>query len=278
MDIKIRIRISFIIITLFAILACSGGEMNSNDIHYDNLKDIPDSEWEKLSKKSFYFGHQSVGYNILEGVQDIIEENPKIRLQIIEIKDPKSINPGTLAHSTIGKNTQPETKIDDFFDHVKKGVGSKADAAALKFCYVDFEENSDPEALFSVYKSKIDEIQSAYPNLEFIHFTSPLTTLQTGPKAWIKKLLGRPVWGEMENINRHKYNELIRATYKGKKPILDIAEIESTYPDGSRATFESEGKTYYFLVSDYTYDIGHLNDLGRKKVAEKLLLLLVNLK
>jgi lysophospholipase L1-like esterase len=33
-----------------------------------------------------------------------------------------------------------------------------------------------------------------------------------------------------------------------------------------------DGKTYYHLVPDYTNDGGHLNETGRKLVAEQLLL------
>jgi hypothetical protein len=52
--------------------------------------------------------------------------------------------------------------------------------------------------------------------------------------------------------------------------------MESTFPDGTRETFSSDEKTYYALVPEYTYDDGHLNETGRKKAAEQLLLLLVN--
>ena len=65
--------------------------------------------------------------------------------------------------------------------------------------------------------------------------------------------------------------------YEGKEPILDIAKIESTFPNGTRCSFTRDGKTYYSMVPEYTYDGGHLNELGRKKVAEQLLILLAQL-
>jgi lysophospholipase L1-like esterase len=70
---------------------------------------------------------------------------------------------------------------------------------------------------------------------------------------------------------------LLRKNYEGKEPVFDLARIESTRPDGTRETFTQDGKTYYALVPAYTKDGGHLNKLGRKKVAEQLLLLLVSL-
>ena len=244
---------------------------------YSSLKDVPEAAWEALSKRSFYFGHQSVGYNILDGVQDLMKEYPDIKLNIVESAEPGNISPGTLTHSRVGKNTEPKTKLDDFAKNIDAGIGEKADAAALKFCYVDVMADTDPEALFNDYVAEVEKIQKAFPELTIIHFTTPLTTIQTGLKARIKKIIGRPVYGMEENINRHTYNELLRARYNGKSPVLDIAAIESTYPDGKRATFEADGKTYFSLVPEYTGDGGHLNELGRKKVAEQLVLILANL-
>ena len=43
-------------------------------------------------------------------------------------------------------------------------------------------------------------------------------------------------------------------------------------------TFEKDGRTYYALAPLYTNDGGHLNETGRKVVAEKLLYFLASLK
>jgi hypothetical protein len=56
---------------------------------------------------------------------------------------------------------------------------------------------------------------------------------------------------------------------KARTPILDIAAIESTKPDGSRQSFELDGVTYFSMVPEYTTDGGHLNEIGRKIVAEQ---------
>ena len=51
-----------------------------------------------------------------------------------------------------------------------------------------------------------------------------------------------------------QFNELLIKEYDGKEPVFDLAEIESTRPDGRRETFTKDGKTYYSLIPDYTYD------------------------
>ena len=71
----------------------------------------------------------------------------------------------------------------------------------------------------------------------------------------------------------HIYKEMLEQ----KKPLFDLAAIESTAPDGTRASFVRDGKTYYQMVSDYTHDGGHLNELGQKRVAEQLLVFLAGL-
>lgn len=274
---KASATIIMLLFVLF-IVSCSGGKMDEQQYSSNSIKDLSDTAWEELSKRKIYFGHQSVGDNILDGVRDIMKENPEIKLNIVETINAADLTAGTLAHSKVGENTEPKTKIDAFVKHIEDGIGQKADAAALKLCYVDIMAEANPESLFLEYEGEIDKIRKAYPDLAIIHFTSPLTAMQTGPKAWIKKLIGRPLYGVKENMNRNKYNELIREKYQGKDPILDIATIESTYPDGTRSTFKVDGKTYNSMVPEYTNDGGHLNVSGRKKVAEELILLLSNLK
>jgi hypothetical protein len=62
-------------------------------------------------------------------------------------------------------------------------------------------------------------------------------------------------WEYSENIKRNQYNEMLIKEYKGKEPILDIAGIESTKPDGSRQSFELDGVTYYSMVPEYTMTV-----------------------
>ena len=79
------------------------------------------------------------------------------------------------------------------------------------------------------------------------------------------------------NILRNEYNETLRKEYVNKGTLFDLAEIESTFPDGSRSTFKRNRKLHYSLVPEYTYDGSHLNEIGRKKVAEQLLIFLATL-
>lgn len=271
----ISLLIIFLLSTL--LIGCNGEKMPEKTTHSPSIKDISDSACKKLSKKRIYFGHQSVGFNIIDGIKDVMKENPQIKLNIVETSDPSEFNIPLFAHSRVGKNTDPKSKIDAFANFVEKGIGDNANIAFFKFCYVDVNAKTDVEKVFADYQNTISRLKERYPGTEFIYITVPFTARQTGIKAWIKKLIGRPIGGYDDNIKRNEFNDLLRNEFKGKEPVFDLAMIESTFPDGARSSFTKEGRTYYSLVPDYTHDGGHLNELGRKIAAEQLLILLADL-
>lgn len=92
-------------------------------------------------------------------------------------------------------------------------------------------------------------------------------------RSLIKTVLGK----EDNNIKRNQYNDMLRKEYRGKEALFDIAQAESTRPDGTRSTFTNNGTTYFSLASEYTDDGGHLNQLGQRAVAQELLMLLAEL-
>jgi len=263
----------FFMITAF--IACSESDMD-NKTQYSNLKDVPVSSWEKLAEKKIFFGHQSVGQDIIDGINDIMRDYPPIRIHIVDLDASKEIEKGSFFHSPIGKNMKPISKIQDFKQILDKGAGHQVDAAFLKLCYIDFQSGTDYQKIFSEYSNTISELEKRYPKVKFIHLTVPLTSKQAGIKYWIKRILGKPIRGYEDNVVKNGYNRLVLDKYGDKALIFGLAKAESTYPDGTRETFEKDGKTFYALVPDYTDDGSHLNIFGRKIIAEQFLLFLVN--
>lgn len=240
------------------------------------LKDITDEKWEKLAGKVILFGHQSVGDNIIEGMKELIAENPRIKLLITEIKVSDLKGP-IFAHFKIGKNEDPKSKIEDFAETLEKGLGSRVDIAFMKLCFVDVRYDTNVKDIFANYRDTAIKLKGKYPKVVFVHVTAPLTTIQMGAKVWIKKIIGRPIGGYEDNMKRQEFNDLLRGEYAGKEPLFDLAAVESTYPDGKRELFTKEGKSYPSLVPLFTDDGGHLNKTGRKIVAEQILILLAEL-
>lgn len=268
---------------LVFVISCRGEKMIEETKPFPIITDIPESKWEGLSKKRIYFGHQSVGFNIIDGLKDVMKDNPMIKLNIVETTNINESDISTFAHSKIGKNLDPISKIDDFVNIMKKGLGNRVDIAFFKFCYVDITTNTDIQRIFSDYNNAMSGLKGAFPNTTFVYLTVPLTSKRRGGEAWIKKakdivkgIIGRPVFKDYDNIRREQFNEMIRQECVGKNSVFDLARIESTLPDGTRERYKKDGKTYYTLVPEYTDDGGHLNMRGRRIVAEQLLIFLAS--
>jgi len=258
---KIYIKIYCITTALF-MLFCDGDKM---DINIKSTKDykISTQQWEKLCKKRIYFGHKSVGSNIVGGIQHVLEEK-SISLRIVQGNNIKDFAEPGFAHSDNGVNMDPKSKITDFVKTIDRGLGNKVDIAFFKFCYVDIMKSNDIQELFLMYKYEMQKLVKKYPLTKFIHVTVPLTS-GSGLKGFIKKLIGRDF-----NPRRNKYNNLLKNEYS-KDKILDLAAMESTSEDGKRCFYRQGSEIVYSLVSEYTDDGGHLNERGRNQIAQNFL-------
>lgn len=257
--------------------SCEKGTMNYKPIPVTPVTEVRESAWKRLSEKKIYFGHMSVGFNIVEGLKDVMKENPQIKLRIVETNDTTMFGMPIFAHSRNGKNHDPESKIDAFAESMERGIGNNVDIAFFKFCFVDITANTDVQKEFKYYKEKMEKLKGHYPQTIFIHVTVPVTTVQSGLKAWLKTLLDRPVDGYAQNIRRNEFNDLLRQEYEGKAPLFDLGKIESFLEDGQSVTFAEGGKSFYAMNPAFTNDGGHLNPTGRKFVAQSLLILLAQL-
>lgn len=233
---------------------------------------LPAGVVERVASRRIFFGHQSVGSNILDGLNDAASGRVPLR----EGRNRELLASPGLLHAAVGQNEAPSSKLVDF-EASLEGLGGEVDIAFLKFCYVDFAGTTDAEKLFKEYRATLSRLQLKYPQVTFVHFTVPLTVVQEGVKAWLKKkVLGQEAWGAKENEVRHHFNTLLRRELAGQ-PLFDLAALESTRPDGTAATFELGGKTLPALAREYTDDGGHLNEVGRRRVAEALLTFLAGL-
>lgn len=241
------------------------------------IQDIPLEKWDFLKKKNIYFGHMSVGFNIIDGIRDILSENPTVRLNVTELKSPPQIPLNGFCHAAIGYNTKPLEKIRSFQSQMM-GLESAPDIAFMKFCYVDFNAGTDVQSIFDTYQGLVTELQNTFPDTVFMHCTVPLTsgplTAKHKIKEMLKKCLGKPTSID-DNSVRMKFNELISQTYQPES-IIDLAQFESTTPEGVRFFRTKNGVKVPFLYNAYSFDGGHLNESGRKRVAEQMLIQLGN--
>ena len=272
--------IPYVILVAFLIISCKGETMADSQTVLKTMKDTPPSAWEGLSRKRVLFGHQSVGNNMLAGVDELLKEHPAIELTVRSITGPEELAPGTLAHFQVGKNENARSKIEDFDAKIRQGLGGQVDIALFKFCFVDIDAGTDVESLFTEYKATMAALRRDYPGVAFVHVTVPLLRKEkTTLKGYVKKILGRSdgFFAERQNVKRNRYNELLLRHYAGSEPVFDLASIQAAHQDGTHEVFTSGSRSYQALAPEYTDDGGHLNALGRRVVAEQFLIFLARL-
>jgi hypothetical protein len=220
----------------------------------------------QVSRTRVFFGHQSVGMNVLDGVLGVYAAHGVAAPTIEHGSAHASKDGGFIDHEFIGENEKPWSKIADFDAKVRAGVGSRIDVALMKLCYIDITSNTDVDALFVRYRDTLAALERDFPQVTFVHVTVPLMT-DTGHLSKLKsRLTGNTRFGPAENAVREQINLLIRREY-ARAHLFDLAAIESTGPDGSRAAGKYRGRPYYHLRPGYASDSGHLNDEGGRIAA-----------
>jgi lysophospholipase L1-like esterase len=237
------------------------------------LRAISAQQWVQLSQRAIYFGHQSVGANIVQGLDELLADRRDIPLRIISAG--RADTPG-LHEFYIGENGNPASKLRSFAETLERDKPPVNSILVMKFCYVDMTNDTNVNALFAEYKASVDQLRVRYPGREIVHVTMPLTTVESAPKFLIKELLGRPSRRRV-NAMRNQFNRLLRSEYVDRDPVFDLAEYESTGPDGSRTSYTLGKEVVYAMASEWSSDGGHLNALGRREVAKQFLLRLAEL-
>ena len=247
-------------------------------IKLPSLDGIPDHKFHRLAQKRIFFGHQSVGFNILDGMAELAQQYENLQLNIVETRTGDPSDGGIFAHCRIGKNMDPLGKIQDFVQLIDSAFGENTDIAFLKFCYVDIHEGTDIPSVFQHYQTAIEELQARHPWIKFIHFCVPLfappNAITAQWKQTIKSILGKTTILK-DNEKRDEYNHLLKNAY-AESEIFDLARFESIDPMGRRVYWKKAGKTIPLLHPQFTTDGGHLNEEGKKRVAEQFLLFLMN--
>jgi hypothetical protein len=229
----------------------------------------------RLARKRLYFAHQSVGANILEGVRDVLSDSSPRPLRIVQTRELATLEGPVFAHSRIGRNGDPGSKLEEFTDVVSRSAPAGVDVALLKFCFVDFDGGRDAGDVFRRYAETFARLRDAFPGTTFVHVTVPLTGNPAGLR-WavrnvVKRVVGRHVRSPEDNRTICAFNALLRDRYAGREPVFDLAALESTRADGTWVSVEDGGLTLFSLASEYTSDGGHLNETGRLVVARALL-------
>lgn len=257
---------------LLAVAGCSGPSVEASRVSPD-LQRITPEQWQRLSQRAIYFGHQSVGENILDGIRDLASENAHIRLRIVSgHAEPTS---AALHEFLIGQNGDVDSKNTAFLSATQGALGPRP-VLMFKYCYVDMDAQTDAKRMFEAYRQTVSVLRAKHPQAVIVHVTAPLVAESSLFRYYINAVRGIPTTRD-ENARRNEYNQLLRSTYAGKEPVFDLAAAESTHADGRRSHVIVDGKPVDSLAPEWTDDGGHLNKRGRRRVAAQFLMTLAAL-
>jgi len=236
--------------------------------HVDGVSSVPQSVMDAVGEQKWFFAHASVGLNMLQGMSALHSSDP-VRYQLtatavgFSTTDPTLAAPppvptqdGTIYEWPLG-NPSWSQKFTRFAGSVEtSGWNSPSvDVCMDKLCFIDMDANA------AVYIATMTALEAAYPDTLFVYMTQPLVTLDSGLPRDEEML-------KQTNVHHHQYNEAVRAHCQaGGGILLDIADIEAYGPDGTYYSFEYSGQTYPQLYFEYAGGLGHLDGLGRERVA-----------
>jgi hypothetical protein len=259
---KIASRLLLASLMGFALVGC--GQHTS--LAHSVQATVSSEELKAAASRRVIYAHQSIGNNILDGMRALASAG-NVSLNIVKTRAPAAGGAGVF-HFAVGENGFPEGKIEDF-ERTLAGGTAGAQVALLELCYVDFGPDTNGRTLAEHYASALQQLQARYPETRFVAMTAPLTTIQTGPRAWIKRMLGREPAGYAENARRSDFNAVIRLDFSAQGTLFDVAALESSGA-GTATQFERNGQTIPALDPALSEDGGHLNDSGKAVVGAAL--------
>ncbi|MCL1790658.1 MAG: hypothetical protein FWG40_04785 [Peptococcaceae bacterium] len=223
-----------------------------------------------IAETSWFFAHGSLGVNILDGMEALHKENPELYPLVVRVispsvasKKPADVVPGTIYAVNRG-NPDESAKRELFETFTEKGWGRQVTAVMNKLSYtdrsdidakLDWDENiRKANDVAEYYRYTMVKIQLANPELKVVSTTMPLTAREVPA-----------------NFMRYAFNqELRRICGEMDTFLLDIADVESCFPDGTpnRDVHNPSGVMAEQLVELYSTDGGHMNSDGKRRLAK----------
>ena len=217
-----------------------------------------------LKLHKVYFGHKSVGGNIVTGIKRISDLNIRTAYNQPERNDESlrttiqqlSGGPAFVEHD-LGSDGLPFAKIASFERFMNDIIHDNVDVAFFKFCYMDIDARTDINALIAAYQAAMDRLHTHFPKVIIAHFTIPLYYRTAS----------------FDNNKREQFSNWLRETYKDK--VFDIAAIESVDSKGNTAV--SWDNVTIAMADEWTNDGGHLNEAGQNQIGGSLIAFLAQL-
>lgn len=215
------------------------------------------AELATLAGVAIYFGHQSVGGQLMDAVATLLAGNAGPEPTLLAAPEASQIDPGDWAHAYIGQNQAPLTKLDAFRAALSGPIGGRVQIAFVKLCYVDAYSTAaeSPSGLFASYQGMVAAVQAERPGVRLVHVTMPLVTVAAESSD-----------GWASNARREAYNDLLRRAYGAQ--VFDLALLEATDPTGAVVVNPASGARG--MYAGWSSDGGHLNAAGAARIGRAL--------
>src|SRR2546427_3652753 len=99
-----------LLVTVLAAVGCT--TKNMEQVNRANM--FSPEEIQRLGRVKVFFGHKSVGDNILQGVRDLEADHATLSLKVVSSNEPASVKGPALVEASLGENRNPESKNKAF--------------------------------------------------------------------------------------------------------------------------------------------------------------------
>jgi hypothetical protein len=228
------------------------------------------AKWSGIGARTVYFAHQSVGADIVAGVESLKRDH-SLPLRIVRATDPSTISDPAFVHFFVGQKRDYASKNAALLRLLEAPTRAHQPVVVFKYCHGDIKSPDDGNAMFEAYHDTVDTIQFEHPDVTVVHSTIPLALVaENAVKSGARLFLGLHSERELA-VARHRYNELLRTEFGGTEPIFDIAKLQATRQDGTIERFAFGGAFIETLAADNTSDGCSLSACAQTVAAAELL-------
>ncbi|MCL1918922.1 MAG: hypothetical protein FWG14_11495 [Peptococcaceae bacterium] len=239
------------------------------------LKNNPEAV-QAVAQTNYFFAHGSLGGNIVEGLSELHTDNAALYSLTIETlrsstpDPPPEVQPGTVYAVNRG-NQSTDNKRSWFDSYMDKGWGRKVTAVLNKYSYRDSDTFNSKSDKIDMILTFDDNLKRARAEAESYTYSMGTIQLENPDLKVVFTTMPLVPRDDRANMMRYAFNQWIRDYCQTNGYfLLDIADIESHYPDGTPNTgfFAPADSSFEQMVSLYTSDGGHLNVDGKRLVAK----------
>ena len=118
-----------VLLVAFAVAGCNTAPETPTHSAEPVLESVSPDRWARLATQRVFFAHKSVGLNVVQGIQEISQQDSRVRVRLVETREPRELLLPGFAHAQNGVNGDPLGKIAAFRSALESGLAEKLDVS-----------------------------------------------------------------------------------------------------------------------------------------------------